>query len=248
MLQGFSARRNVKRKSRGSLRSLNVPVSCRQDAAYVILSGLIFLISFPLPAKHCQRATEFSISCTSLLNWVCRHLQGFREELPAHSSKGNQQGLDSIRGGILAPTRMSRRNFQMLGKVRSLKLSILIGVLAALALAGQCYGQSQAITASLSGTVLDSSGQSVNGAKLTLVSKDRGISRTYLTTDNGLYSFTLLPPATYTLQVEAAGFKHYKQDGIELIPGQNAEEKISLSLGAVTESVEVTSQAPLMNS
>jgi len=136
----------------------------------------------------------------------------------------------------------------MSGKARSLKLSILVVILAALGLSAvQCYAQSQAITASFSGTVLDPSGQAVNGAKVTLASPERGISRTYVTTDNGLYSFTLLPPATYKLQIEAAGFKHYRQEGIELIPGQTAEEKISLSVGAVTESVEVTSQAPLMN-
>jgi hypothetical protein len=136
----------------------------------------------------------------------------------------------------------------MSGKVTFLKLSILAVILAALGLsAGQCYAQSQAITASFSGTVLDPSGQAINGAKVTLVSPERGISRTYVTTDNGLYSFTLLPPATYKLQIEAAGFKHYRQEGIELIPGQTAEEKISLSVGAVTESVEVSSQAPLLN-
>jgi hypothetical protein len=136
----------------------------------------------------------------------------------------------------------------MSGKVRSLKLRILVGVLAALTLAaGQSYGQSQAITASLSGTVLDPSGQTINGAKITLVSPERGISRTYVTTDNGLYSFTLLPPAVYRLQVEAAGFKHYRQEGIELIPGQTAEQRVNLMVGAISENIEVTSQAPLLN-
>jgi hypothetical protein len=136
----------------------------------------------------------------------------------------------------------------MSGKVRLWKLSILIGILAALTLAaGQSYGQSQAITATLSGTVLDPSGQTVSGAKITLESPERGISRTYVTTENGLYSFTLLPPATYKLEVEAAGFKHYRQDGIELIPGQNADQKISLTVGAISENIEVTSQAPLLN-
>ncbi len=136
----------------------------------------------------------------------------------------------------------------MSGKVRLWKLSILVGILAALTLgAGQSYGQSQAITASLSGTVLDPSGQTVSGAKITLESPERGLSRTYVTTDNGLYSFTLLPPAIYRLQVEAAGFKHYRQDGIELIPGQNADQKVGLIVGAISENIEVTSQAPLMN-
>jgi Carboxypeptidase regulatory-like domain/TonB dependent receptor len=136
----------------------------------------------------------------------------------------------------------------MSGKVRSLKLSILAVILAALGLsAGQCYAQSQAITATLSGTVLDPTGQAINGVKVTLASPERGISRTYVTTDNGLYSFTLLPPATYKLQVEAPGFKHYQQDGIELIPGQTVEQNVTLTVGAVTENIEVTSQAPLMN-
>jgi hypothetical protein len=136
----------------------------------------------------------------------------------------------------------------MSGKVWSLKLSILAFVLAVVALcAGQSYGQSQAITATISGTVLDPTGQTVSGAKITLVSPERGISRTYVTSDNGLYSFTLLPPAVYRLQVEAAGFKHYRQDGIELIPGQNAEQKVGLMVGAISENIEVTSQAPLLN-
>jgi Carboxypeptidase regulatory-like domain/TonB dependent receptor-like, beta-barrel len=136
----------------------------------------------------------------------------------------------------------------MSGKARSSKLIIFVVILAALTLtAGQAYGQSQAITATLSGTVLDPTGHTVSGAKITLVSPERGISRTYVTTDTGLYSFTLLPPATYRLQVEAPGFKHYRQDGIELIPGQTAEQNVGLLVGAVSENIEVTSQVPLMN-
>jgi len=136
----------------------------------------------------------------------------------------------------------------MSGKARSWKQMILAVILAALTLtAGQVYGQSQAITATLSGTVLDPTGQTVSGSKITLVSPERGISRTYVTTDTGFYSFTLLPPATYRLQVEAPGFKHYRQDGIELIPGQTAVQNVGLLVGAVSENIEVTSQAPLLN-
>jgi carboxypeptidase family protein/TonB-dependent receptor-like protein len=136
----------------------------------------------------------------------------------------------------------------MFGKASSWKLRFLLVALAVIfPFCGQGFGQSQAITASLSGTVLDPSGQTVSGAKITLTSPDRGISRTYVTSDNGLYSFTLLPPAIYRLQVEAAGFKHYRQDGIELIPGQNAEQKVGLFVGAISENIEVTSQAPLLN-
>jgi hypothetical protein len=112
---------------------------------------------------------------------------------------------------------------------------------------GRSFAQTQAITASLTGTITDAQGKSVTGAQVTLSSTDKGILRTYTTADNGFYTFTLLPPAVYSLQVEAAGFKHYKQEGIELIPGQTADQQVTLVVGAVSEVVEVTSQATLLN-
>jgi Carboxypeptidase regulatory-like domain/TonB dependent receptor len=112
---------------------------------------------------------------------------------------------------------------------------------------GALYGQSQAITATLTGTVVDPSGQTVSGATVTLNSRDRGISRSASTEPNGSYTFTLLPPSVYTLDVEATGFKQYKQEGITLEAGQSAGQNISLVVGAATETVEVSSQAPLLN-
>jgi len=113
--------------------------------------------------------------------------------------------------------------------------------------AGSSYGQGQAIMASLNGTVTDPSGQAISGAKLTLTNADRGFTRSYATDETGLYSFTLLPPGTYKLVVEAPSFKRYAQDGISLAAGQVADQKISLTIGAVSEIVEVSSQAPLLN-
>jgi hypothetical protein len=111
----------------------------------------------------------------------------------------------------------------------------------------QLYGQSQAITATLRGSIFDPSGLAVNGAKVTLVCAELGIYRTASTEANGLYTFTLLPTAVYSLEVEAQGFKHYKQGGISLTPGQSAEQNVTLLVGAVSEVVEITSQAPLLN-
>jgi hypothetical protein len=59
--------------------------------------------------------------------------------------------------------------------------------------------------------------------------------------------FPQLPPAVYTLQAAATGFKHYKQAGISLAAGQTATQDVSLALGAVSEEVVVLSQAPLLN-
>src|ERR1700683_996612 len=133
-------------------------------------------------------------------------------------------------------------------KERSWKVRFLLGALALVVLSGQAvYGQTQAITATLNGTVTDSSGEALTGAKVTVTSAERGISRASSTGSTGLYSFTLLPPGAYTLVVEVPGFKLYRQDGITLEAGQTAEQSVKLSVGAVTETIEVTSQAPLLN-
>ncbi|HZR57620.1 MAG TPA: TonB-dependent receptor, partial [Terriglobales bacterium] len=102
-------------------------------------------------------------------------------------------------------------------------------------------------TATLSGTVSDSSGALLANAKVILISKDRGITRTFQTDGTGNYAFSLLPPAVYSLQAEAPGFKTYIQDGVSLAAGQTAQQAITLTVGTVSEKVEVTSQAPLLN-
>jgi hypothetical protein len=132
---------------------------------------------------------------------------------------------------------------------RALKLCFVLGALVILFLGGKpLYGQSSsAFTATLSGTVVDPAGAAVNGAKVTLTDTETGFARTYATKDTGLYTFTFLAAGAYQLQVEAPGFKVYKQKGISLAAGQNVQQNVSLSVGAVTQSVEVTSQAPLVN-
>jgi hypothetical protein len=107
--------------------------------------------------------------------------------------------------------------------------------------------QSQAFTATISGTVTDRSGSLVTGAKITLTSAERGITRTFSTKDSGTYSITLLPPADYTLKVEQPGFQTYEQRGISLAAGASATQDIVMSVGSVTQEVVVSDAAPLLN-
>ena len=107
--------------------------------------------------------------------------------------------------------------------------------------------QSQAFTATINGTVTDRSGSVVTGAKITLTSAERGITRTFVTKDSGTYTITLLPPADYTLKVEQPGFQTYEQRGISLAAGAGATQDIVMSVGAVSQEVVVSDSAPLLN-
>ena len=137
----------------------------------------------------------------------------------------------------------------MSGRDRSWQLGLVLGALVVLFLCGKpLYGQSSAaFTATLSGRVNDPAGLAVKGATVTLTSPDLGVSRTTSSGETGLYSFTFLTPGVYALEIKTPGFKQYRQEGITLAAGQSAEQEISLTVGALTESVAVTAQAPLVN-
>src|SRR3984893_915062 len=155
-------------------------------------------------------------------------------------------GVVLFRGGIQARAGMSLEDLLMFDKpIWNLRF-MLAPLTLVLAGGGPLFGQSQ-ITASLSGIVFDPSGQAVSGARVTLTNYSQGTTRSFTTQDSGLYAFTLLPPADYVLEVEAPGFKHSKQEGITLAAGQSANQNVNLVIGAVSENVEVTSQAPLLN-
>jgi Carboxypeptidase regulatory-like domain/TonB dependent receptor len=128
----------------------------------------------------------------------------------------------------------------------SVRLSIL-SVLIALAMSLNLYAQDLTTTAAINGTVTDSSSAVVSGAKVTVSGVDNGISRLITTDASGNFTVRLLPPATYTLKVLYAGFKEYSQEGITLLPGQTATQNIQLTIGAETDRVVVSSQAPLLN-
>ena len=107
------------------------------------------------------------------------------------------------------------------------------------------HGQTLASSAALSGSVSDQSGARIPNATVTLTNPEKGITRAFKTNDEGNFSFALLPAGTYTLTVEAAGFKTFKVQAITLEVGQSASQGISLTVGAA-EQIEVTDTAPLL--
>jgi hypothetical protein len=132
----------------------------------------------------------------------------------------------------------------------SYKKTATITVMTAIVLMGMSlpmHAQSQAFTATLNGIVSDSAGAVLTGARLTLTAAELGITRTYTTDASGAYVFSQLPPAVYSLRVEAQGFKTFQQNGISLAAGQSAQQSLTLQVGSVSERVEVVSEAPLLN-
>lgn len=102
-------------------------------------------------------------------------------------------------------------------------------------------------TATLSGVVSDSSKAVVPRAQVTLVSPEKGINRTFMTDAVGRYSFNQLPPATYSLSVQDAGFEKYQQNGIVLNAADSATQNVTLTVGSNEVSVTVTADASLLN-
>ena len=103
-------------------------------------------------------------------------------------------------------------------------------------------------TTSVRGTVTDPDGNAVVGANVVLANAESKTERTATTGDQGEYQFLLIPPGTYTLTVTAAGFRGYEQKGLALLVNTPATANVQLKVGATTEVVTVTSEAPALES
>jgi hypothetical protein len=102
-------------------------------------------------------------------------------------------------------------------------------------------------TTSLRGTVTDPDGKAVTGANLVLANTESRIERTVTTGNQGEYQFLLVPPGSYTLTVKAAGFRGYEQNNLVLLVNTPATANVSLKVGATTETLTVTSEAPAID-
>ncbi len=106
---------------------------------------------------------------------------------------------------------------------------------------------SQTATTSLRGTVTDPKGALVTGATVTLANASTGFLRTTKTAGDGVYQFLQVPPATYTLTIEAGGFATLKQDNVTLQVNLPATLDLEMQIKGTNEVVEVTGAAPLVN-
>ncbi len=123
---------------------------------------------------------------------------------------------------------------------------LLTGVMAVLAMgmAPVCLGQGT--TASITGTVTDSTGAVVPGAKVSVTNVATNGVRTVTSSDAGTYTVTQLLPGTYSVKVDKATFKSYQQNDITLQIDQVAQINAVLTIGSQDTTVVVTSREPVI--
>jgi hypothetical protein len=104
----------------------------------------------------------------------------------------------------------------------------------------------QAVTATLLGTVSDSSGAFVPNADVIVTETATGVSRRSVTNNEGIYTIPYLSPGTYRVEVEAKGFKKTVRENIELRATISTRVDATLEPGQLTEVVEVRAESPLL--
>lgn len=97
------------------------------------------------------------------------------------------------------------------------------------------------------GTVTDPSGLAMARAAVTATHDERGATRTAVTGADGGYVLTALPVGAWTIRIESQGFKSFRQAGVSVTTNQNVRVDARLEIGAVAESVQVTGEAPLVD-
>ncbi|MDR3426687.1 TonB-dependent receptor domain-containing protein, partial [Silvimonas sp.] len=134
----------------------------------------------------------------------------------------------------------------VLSIMRRASFALLIGVAPMLALnvlAPSAYGQASSSSDAV-GRVTDATGASIAGAVVHLINNATGAERVATTNESGDWSIPNIPPASYRLRIEKPGFKSSEIKALEVEIGKASDSKTVLSIGSATETVEVTTMPP----
>ncbi|MBT9332340.1 TonB-dependent receptor [Paracidobacterium acidisoli] len=122
------------------------------------------------------------------------------------------------------------------------KPALLIGALLATL---SCLAQST--TGTITGTVTDPGRAVVTGAQITLTNSLTGLVKTVVTNSTGQYVLDFIPVGIYTIRIEDPGFTPQQRGRIEIAAAQGIQINFSLHVQSVTQSVSVSSEAPLIS-
>src|SRR5688572_23667182 len=124
--------------------------------------------------------------------------------------------------------------------------SQVLGVLCLVLLAAVPAGWAQSVSGTILGSVTDPSGAVISNAKVTLVNEGTGLTRTVTTDTSGEYVAPSLPTGRYTVISEISGFKTLTMSNVEVGVDQRVRIDLKLEVGAMTESVSITAETPLL--
>src|SRR6266513_6302972 len=128
--------------------------------------------------------------------------------------------------------------------VRKRIFAVLFAAFLILAASGVAW--SQTVQGVITGTITDPTGAVVPGATVTITNVGTNVSQSTATGGDGSYRFGLVPPGAYTVEVKAANFAVVRASGIVVEASQTVPFSVKLELAKTSETIEVTSQASLV--
>jgi hypothetical protein len=117
---------------------------------------------------------------------------------------------------------------------------------AILGIAGAPFLSAQSYLGGIRGLVQDTGGAVIVNAKVTLINESTQVSRSGVSNSQGEYVFSQIDPATYTIDIEAPGFKKLQKKGVIVGTQQFLTVDLKMEVGEVTTSVQVTEDVPLI--
>ncbi|MEO8737938.1 MAG: TonB-dependent receptor, partial [Edaphobacter sp.] len=140
---------------------------------------------------------------------------------------------------------ISRTGFRI-AQVTVLRLLLVLGMVGVVSFWTASEASAQQVFGSIDGTVTDSTGAAVVGGTVRVTETTKGVTFTQTTNSSGFYSQGQLIPGTYAVSVEALGFKKAVSTPVTVNVDQVSRFDTTLSLGSASETIQVTSAAPLL--
>src|SRR5688572_18563934 len=122
---------------------------------------------------------------------------------------------------------------------------LLMILLCTLGMSVPAFAQATAINGNIEGVVTDETGAVLPGVTVTVTNRDTGLVRTSVTDQQGAYRAQLLPLGNYEVRMEITGFKVVERTGVRLSAGQTAVVNGRMSVGGVTEVLQVAADATI---
>ena len=103
--------------------------------------------------------------------------------------------------------------------------------------------RAQTLYGTVTGNVTDAQGANIPGATVSIRNENTGLELTTVTDETGTYTIRNIPGGAYTLKASIQGFKEYVQTGVSVVVGNIVRVNGHLEIGALSESVTVSSEA-----